>query len=241
MLFREEAVVLRTWKLGEADLIVNLLTHGKGKIRAVAKGARKPQGRMAGRVDPGAHIAVQLYEGRELHTLTQVDLIETFASTRLDLDRVGDLYVMLEAVDRLAVDHAPEPRIYSMLVGALRSLEEKRSVHLVAAFLLRLLDQDGALPALHLCTSCGEEDTLGHPLVALDVTFGGMVCSNCRRETSVGVRHDALDVIYKISKGSVREALALPTSSAAQVRFAAESLFEAHVERRLRSSGVFEH
>ncbi|MGH9063603.1 MAG: DNA repair protein RecO, partial [Acidimicrobiales bacterium] len=71
MLYREEAVVLRTYKLGEADRIVVLVTAGRGKVRAVAKGVRKTKSRFGGRLEPPMHVALQLYSGRELDTVTQ--------------------------------------------------------------------------------------------------------------------------------------------------------------------------
>jgi len=80
-LYRDEAVVLRTWKLGEADRIVNLHTLAHGKVRAVARGVRRTRSKFGARLEPACHVAVQLYRGRsELHTLTQAETIDRFAS-----------------------------------------------------------------------------------------------------------------------------------------------------------------
>ena len=71
-LYRDEAIVLRTQKLGEADRIVTLLTRGLGKVRVVGKGVRRTKSRFGARLEPGMHVDVQCYEGRSLDTVTQV-------------------------------------------------------------------------------------------------------------------------------------------------------------------------
>ena len=83
-LYREQGVVLRTYKLGETDRIVHLLTAGRGKVRAVAKGVRKPGSRFGGRLETFSHLDLQLYEGRNLDIITQTELIDRQAGGRAD-------------------------------------------------------------------------------------------------------------------------------------------------------------
>ena len=122
-LYRDEAVVLRTYKLGEADRIVVLLTRARGKVRAVAKGVRKTKSKFGSRLEPTSHVAVQLYEGRELDIVTQAETIDQFRAVRDDLDRIARASAMLEAVDQLAQEGEVNPRLYQMLLGALRTLD----------------------------------------------------------------------------------------------------------------------
>jgi len=68
-LYRDRGIVLRSIKLGEADRIVTFLTEGRGKVRAVAKGIRKPKSRFGARLEPTSHVALQLYEGRNLDVI----------------------------------------------------------------------------------------------------------------------------------------------------------------------------
>ena len=103
-LYREQGVVLRTWKLGEADRIVVLLTQGEGKVRAVAKGVRKTKSRFGGRLEPFSHVDLSLYRGRELDIVTQAEVITPFRALREDYDRVVAGVAMLEAVDQVAQD-----------------------------------------------------------------------------------------------------------------------------------------
>ena len=97
-LYRDNAVVLRTWKLGESDRIVSLMTQSNGKIRCVAKGARKTKSRFGSRVEPTNHLQVQLYRGKgDLDTLTQVETIDRFPTVRQDLELFARASSMLNA------------------------------------------------------------------------------------------------------------------------------------------------
>src|SRR4051795_1547234 len=115
-LYRDEAIVIRTYKLGEADRIVVLFTRERGKVRAVAKGVRKTTSRFGGRLEPIRHVALQLYEGRELDTVTQAESLDTFASIREDLDRIGRAMGMLEAVEQISQDREPHRRVFELLL-----------------------------------------------------------------------------------------------------------------------------
>src|SRR5436190_17513072 len=81
-LYRDQGVVLRTIKLGETDRIVTVFTQGRGKVRAVAKGVRKPGSRFGARLEPTSHVALQCYEGRELDVVTQVESLDVFRALR---------------------------------------------------------------------------------------------------------------------------------------------------------------
>ena len=102
-LYRDEGVVLRTYKLGEADRIVVLATQQHGKVRAVAKGVRKTRSKFGARLEPLSHVALQLYEGRNLDTITQVEGIDAFRPIRDDLDRYGAAMTVLEVSGELPV------------------------------------------------------------------------------------------------------------------------------------------
>ena len=88
-LYRDLGVVLRTYKLGEADRIVVLLTAGHGKVRAVAKGVRRTKSRFGGRLEPLSHVQLLLYEGRELDIVTQAETVEPWRPLHEDLGATG--------------------------------------------------------------------------------------------------------------------------------------------------------
>jgi DNA repair protein RecO (recombination protein O) len=234
-LYRDQGVVLRTIKLGEADRIVTFVTQGRGKVRAVAKGVRKTKSRFGGRLEPMTHLALQFYEGRELDVVTQADTIDHFRTVREDLDRVAKAQSLLEAVDQVAQEREPNPRLYQMLVGALRALAAGDAALIVPAFFWKLLSLEGAHPLLDQCASCGSDG----PLEAFDINEGGALCRDCRR--GLPVSPEALDLIRRILGGGLAEALSLPAGAATfEVEHLATHTLEQHLERRLRSMHVLD-
>ncbi len=174
-LYRVEAVVLRTWRLGESDRIVNLLTPGRGKVRAVVKGVRKTKSRFGSRLEPMVHVSLLLYEGRELDIVTQAETVEVFRAVREDLDRLGKANSLLEAVDQVAQEGHANARLYQMLLGALRTLAAHDAPLLVPAFFLKLLAVEGFHPMLDACAVCGSDVDL----VAFAQVEGGVLCGAC--------------------------------------------------------------
>lgn len=235
-LYRDEGVVLRTYKLGEADRIVVLLTRGRGKVRAVAKGVRKTKSKFGARLEPTSHVAVQLYQGRELDIVTQAETIDRFRSVRIDLDCFARASAMLETADQLAQEGEVNPRLYLMLVGALRTLDASESPLVVPAFFWKVLALEGYRPEVDVCVQCGDEG----PLVAFDLEAGGLLCRICRRGQSVSP--EAVELLQMILGRQLNEVLARPSSPAAhEVDHLATRAVEHHLERRLRSVTVLDH
>jgi DNA repair protein RecO (recombination protein O) len=234
-LYRDVGVVLRTYKLAEADRIIVLMTEGHGKIRAVAKGVRKSGSKFGGRLEPMSHIRLQLYEGRELDIVNQVETVESIAPLVADLDHMTQGLAVLEAVDHLALDREPNRQLYRMLVGVMRTMAVSQSPLLVPAFFWKLLAQEGVRPQLDDCVRCGEAG----PIVAFDMDQGGVVCRNCR--TGAALSADALTMMRMILGGEMNAALALPVSQAThEVAGHATRAIEHHIERRLKTIAVFE-
>ena len=121
-LYRDEGVVLRTIKLGEADRIVTIFTQGHGKVRAVAKGIRKTTSKFGARLEPTSRVALQCYKGRELDIVTQAETLESNRVLREEYALLTHAIPMLEAVDQVAQEREPNPALYRMLTGALRTL-----------------------------------------------------------------------------------------------------------------------
>ena len=234
-LYRDHGIVLRTYKLGEADRIVVFCTRGHGKVRAVAKGVRKTRSRFGGRLEPTSHVQLQLHRGRsELDIVTQTESVDQFRTVREDLDRLGKAMAMLEAVDQVGVDREPDGALYRMLLGGLRALDAGDSPLVVPAFYLKLLAHDGVGPEVGGCASCGETDDL----VFFDYGSGGVLCRSCRRGSPLSP--DALDLMRMVLGGSLSAALAEPPSPATgEVEHLATTAMEYHLERRLRASNAY--
>ena len=119
-LFRDKGVVLRIYRLGEADKIVVFLTERHGKVRAVAKGIRKTTSKFGGRLEPLTQVDLLLWQGRsDLDIVNQVEVVNAFRAIREDLERMPRGVAVLEVTDQMAQERHPDPRLYSMLVGAL--------------------------------------------------------------------------------------------------------------------------
>jgi DNA repair protein RecO (recombination protein O) len=235
-LYREHGIVLRTYKLGEADRIVVFVTRGHGKVRAVAKGVRKTKSRFGSRLEPGSHVSLQLYEGRELDIVTQAESVDHFRAIRDDLDRLAGAQVMLEATDQVSQEREPDARLYQLLLGALRTLAGSGRALVVPAFLLKLLAADGVQPLVEVCASCGEDT----PLVAFDLGAGGLLCRSCR--SGIAVSPDAVALLQDVLGGRLNAALAEPESEATrEVTHLATSAMEHHLERRLRTVDALDH
>ena len=126
-LFRDKGVVLRTYRLGEADKIIVFLTEHHGKVRAVAKGIRKTTSKFGGRLEPLTQVDLLLWQGRsDLDIVNQVEVVNAFRPIREDLDRMPRGIALLEVTDQMAQERHPDPRLYSMLVGALSAMADAR-------------------------------------------------------------------------------------------------------------------
>jgi len=235
VLYRDHGIVLRTYKLGEADRIVTFATEHHGKVRAVAKGVRKTKSRFGARLEAPSHVALQLYEGRELDIVTQAESIDHFRDLRTDLDRLTRAVTMIEAADQLSLEREPNPRLYRMLLGALRSLAARNNPLVAAAFFWRVLALEGFEPLVDACAICGATDDL----VAFDLTEGGVLCRSDRR--GVALSPAALVLLRLILTGRVAQALTEPVSAAAtELDHLAVRALEHHLERRLRSVGLLD-
>ena len=231
-LYRDRGVVVRTIKLGEADRIVSVITQTHGKVRAVAKGVRKTKSRYGGRLEPLRHLDLQFYEGRgDLDIVTQAETRDHWPAVRDDLDRLGKAMTLAGAVDQGAQGKQADARLYSMLVGALGTLDESDSSMIVPAFLLKLLAHEGVAPTLDRCVVCGENVEL----IAFDPAVGGLTCAPHQRGRQISSQ--AIDLMRATLGGALATVLQVQEAPAThEVASAVHRLWEYHVERRLRST-----
>ena len=234
-LYRDTAVVLRTYKLGEADRIVVLLTEHHGKVRAVAKGVRKTMSRFGARLEPMSHVRLLLAQGRDLDIVSQAEAVESLAPMMADLDHLTAGIAVLEAADQMSLDREPNANLYRMVVGALRTIGDQGAALVVPAFFWKLLALEGVRPQLDLCVRCGEDNVL----VSFDMQQGGALCRNCR--SGAPLSEEALELMRMILGGRLKDALATPSSRAThEVSTHATKALEHHIERRLRTVAMFE-
>lgn len=234
-LYRDQGVVLRSIKLGEADRIVTLMSQGHGKVRAVAKGIRKTASKFGARLEPTSHVAFQCYQGRELDIVTQVETVDANRALREHYGCLTHAVSMLEAVDQVALEREANPALYRMLVGALRTLVERPSPAVSTGFFWKLLSLEGFHPVIEGCARCGA----GGPFVAWGFAEGGVMCRAC----SLGgrsIRPESATVIARIVSGELNRVLADPPDDRVlgEVERLAIASLEYHSERRLRSAAL---
>ena len=179
-LYRDEGVVLRATKLGEADRIVSILTRDHGRVRAVAKGVRRTTSRIGARLEPFGHVDVQFYTGRSLDGVTQVETISSYGANLVhDYARYTAGQAMLETAERLTPEERePSVQQYLLLVGGLRALvaEEHDPGLILDAYLVRSLSVAGWAPSFDACARCG----IPGPHRAFNVSAGGALCTDDR-------------------------------------------------------------
>lgn len=230
--YRDEAVVLRSIKLGEADRIVTLFTRDHGKVRAVAKGVRKTKSRFGGRLEPFNRLQVLLYRGKgDLDTITSADVEEANVGLRRDYLNLAAAGTVAEVVERITPDRERSLPIYTLLTSGLRSLSEHGAASIVPAFLLKLLSVSGYHPQLRVCAGCGNSRVLG----GFSSLLGGAVCEGCWNEDqgAVGLGADRIGLMARL----LTDDFGAPAeeSAAWEVIRVLRSYTEFHLERPLRS------
>lgn len=232
--YRDRGVVLRSYKLGESDRIVVIMTESHGKVRAVAKGIRKTKSRIGARLEPMSHVDVLLHRGRDLDVVNQVEVVDAAPGVHGDLERITQAISMCEAIDLVSQDREPARHLYEMLVGALRTLESQPSPLLLAGFFLKLLAAEGVGPQVTQCVSCAATDGLEH----FDFLAGGVQCGSCA--TGARLEDGVISAMQDILGGRLLKALATPESRITRATTSiAMRMMEHHVERRLKSSSMF--
>jgi DNA repair protein RecO (recombination protein O) len=240
-LFRDDGVVLRTQKLGEADRIITLLTRQHGRVRAVARGVRRTKSKFGARLEPFSHVDVQFFSrgddlvSRHLALCTQVETIAPYGGRIVaDYPSYTAATAMLETAERFT-ENEGEPAVqqYLLLVGALRTLAAGGHAppQVLDAFLLRSLSVNGYAPSFDGCAKCG----LPGPNRFFSVQTGGVLCADCRVPGSVVPSPETMELLGALLSGDWE------TADACEARYCREgsglvaAYVQWHLERGLRS------
>jgi DNA repair protein RecO (recombination protein O) len=179
---RAEGFVLRSQPLGEADKIVTFLTREEGKLRALAKSARKSRRRFGSSLEPWSRVSVALFEreSTDLARLDACDLLESAFRLQEDFDTACLLAYLSEVSDLFARDRQPEPHYFRLLESLLRALREGLARPVARRYFeVWTLRLHGLLPELSRCEDCGA--ALGARGLVVDVVSGGAFCPRCAR------------------------------------------------------------
>jgi len=173
-----EAVVLRHSNWGEADRLLVLYTRQQGKLRAVAKGARRMRSRKAGHLEPFTCSKLMLARGRDLWIVTQAETVDAYLPMREDLIRTGHAAYALELVDRFTYEEVENRQLYQLLTDTLHRLTGEEDVFSAVRFFeIHLLDLLGFRPQLFNCVRCGQE--IQPEDQYFSALLGGVLCPRC--------------------------------------------------------------
>lgn len=177
-----EAVILRAYKLSEADKIIVALTRKEGVIRGVAHGARRLKSRFGASLEPFTHVSLSLYmkEGRELFTFKNTEIIKSYFTLSRQPEAVAVLDQLSQLIIEFAPPHQPEERLYRLIIACLEAISEdlERAEAISPYFELWMLKLNGFLPDLRACKGCGRELKVGLEAVSMSAE-GTLCCAAC--------------------------------------------------------------
>jgi DNA repair protein RecO (recombination protein O) len=255
--YRDDGIVLRTQKLGEADRIVTLLARRTGRVRAVAKGVRRTKSRFGARLEPFTHVDLLLYTGRSLDVITQADTVRPYGKPfASDYPRYTTGTAMLETAEKLTpVEKEPAMRQFLLLVGGLRALGD--GAHdprlILDAYLLRSLAVAGYAPVLDECATCGTrvaDGTAGPEgavtsaalrAFAFAIGAGGLVCRSCRAPGAATPAPQTVALMTALLRGDWAHADSSERRHQAECSGLVAAYLQWHLEHSIRSLRHVEH
>ena len=232
-LYRDEAVVLRTHKLGEADRIVTMLSRSHGKIRAVAKGVRRTGSKFGSRLEPFMVVDVQCYEGRTLDVVTQAESLGSYgADITADYAAYTAASAMVETADKITDDDGSLQQ-YLLLVGALRSLSRREHPASLTldSYLLRALSIAGWAPSFGDCAVTGAPG----PHTVFVPQLGGVVADHVAPPGSPRLDPATIGLLASLLSGDWEHAEAADQRQQSQASGVIAAYTQFHLERSLRS------
>lgn len=231
-----EAIVLRTYRLGEADKIVSLFTRPFGKLRATASGAQRTRTRYGGTLEPLSYIRVWFYEreNRDLARINSTELVESFFEMQKDYRTQVAAQYLAEVAERFFPEREANDRAFRLLAGVLRAMKRSHEVDRpLLYFDYWLLRLEGFLPDLAHCASCGRALSEGG---FYGPASEGVFCADCRTGiTPRRVSAQAL-ALAETARGVAPDAwiaAPAPAGEIGETRRFLEDLIESHAERKL--------
>jgi DNA repair protein RecO (recombination protein O) len=232
-----EAVVLRTWPVHEADLIVSLFSRDYGKVRGVAKSALKSRRRFGGALEPMTLARAWFVERprQELARLDQLEIIWSPLSAPVDQTRLTVLSFFAEVLEEALPEHDPQETVFRLLVSVLEQTTVEQPWMPLTYFSLWMTRLMGVLPDIAHCTACGEALRAGE--VSFNAQADGLFCPLHRNGTANALSVDSWQLALRMLRApaSAFTAEAWPRRRAQDLRRLALQVLERHLERKLRS------
>jgi DNA repair protein RecO (recombination protein O) len=232
-----EAVVLRTWPVHEADLIVSLFSRDYGKIRGVAKSALKSRKRFGGALEPMTLARAWFVERprMELARLDQLEIIRSPLSAPVDQTRLAVLSFFAEVLEEALPEHDPQETVFRLIVSVLEHTTVEQPWMPLTYFSLWITRLMGLLPDIARCTACGESLQGGQ--VSFHAHADGLFCELHRQANASPLSADSWQLAQRILRApaSAFAAEPWPRRRAQDLRRFTLQMLERHLERKLRS------
>ncbi len=238
-----EAIVLRSYPLGEADRLVSFLSRSLGRLRGVARGARRPKSRFGSTLEPLSHIRVWFFERetRELVRINQCELLESFLEVQRDYIAGLGLAVITEVTEAVLPEREPAEANFRLVLLAARVILQTNKVDLALAYFgLWTLRLGGWFPPLDRCGFCGRE--LGAGSVFAVMGPPGLACPDCRRPGMRALSGEALGLARRMLAERL-ERLAerdWPAAALSELNRYSYDLVEHQIDRKLKARQLLE-
>lgn len=237
--FHDQAIVLRTHKLGEADRIITFLTKKNGKVKAVAKGVRKTTSRIGSRLEPFSHVDVHFHIGKSLDIATQIESLFPFGSSfSQDYENWLAGQILLETAEKLAIEEKePFEDLYSLLLSAIRSLFKKEHAanFIVDAFLIRAMGLAGYAPRFDECANCGEKAEYN-----FSIELGGLTCDGCKPAGYTRLNQLEIEHLNSLVNGNWKVVEASSPKVIREISSLISNYVQWHLEKGIKSLRMIE-
>lgn len=238
-----EAIVLRTYRLGEADKIASLFTRQMGRLRAVARGALRPKSPYGSKLEPLSYVRIQLFEreNRDLLNLNSADLLESFFSMQADYRVQIAAQYLAEVGERLLPEHEPNERAFRLLLAVLRALKSSKEVtRPLLYFDYWMVRLGGFLPNFVACASCGK--ALGEEGGYYSRGSESLLCRDCKHPNGLRISGPVLEMVRTACLRPLETWLDEQQAPAGcrEARRFLEEIIESHTEKRLITRQMME-
>jgi DNA repair protein RecO (recombination protein O) len=241
-LIESEAIVLRTYPLREADLLVTLFTRADGKLRGVARSAKKSKRRFGGALEPLTHVRA-FYDLRERQELARLDAFEVLQSplaTKVSYSRAAALAHVAELLDELLPDREANDAIFRLTLSVLHALQSSDIWLPVTYFELWLTRLVGFLPELTECIVCGR--AMNGSRAYFHALADGLMCAEDKRLASSELSSESRSLAAQMFRAPIESfaGAAWPQEQAADLRKFLIQILQRHIEKKLVTAGMLE-
>lgn len=235
MFLETKGLVIRQTKYSESDKILTIFTKKKGKIQAIAKGARRPKSQLMGSTEVFCYSEFLLYSGKSLYNVNQGQIIEPFFSLRKDIYKLSYATFILELIDSSIPAEEPNEMLFELLIKTLKTLSEMEEDFnkLLLVFQIKYISFIGFRPQLNLCVSCGSDFQNN---IKFDIIEGGTVCEKCFSNNShqLNISKNTIDLMRKLLYIKLEEIdeLTIPKAEEKKIEEVLIKYITSHIEKK---------